>query len=91
MLFRREQSFRFSRIVSGTRLHFRPDQQEVPEATAQHLRSYVAQAKKLGVATAIAVNSHVELVRQIALEQEPELKLHVLHVPCWGVAGSEGD
>eukprot|EP00913_Durusdinium_trenchii_P025223 g23679.t1 len=82
--FRREQNFRFSRVVSGTRLHFRADVKEIPEATVQHLRAYVQQAHQLGVVAAIAVNSHVEQVKQIAAEVQPDLTLHVLHVPCWG-------
>lgn len=82
--FLREQNFNFSRIVSGTRLHFRPDVKEIPEATVHHLRGYVAQAKALGVTAAIAVNTHVDLVKQVAAEAEPDLTLHVLHVPCWG-------
>ncbi|CAE7385990.1 unnamed protein product [Symbiodinium sp. CCMP2592] len=81
---RNEQNFQFSRIVSGTRMHLKPDQSEIPEATAEHLRRYVQQARKLGVITAIAVNSHVDKVKQIAEEAEPDLTLHVLHVPCWG-------
>lgn len=81
---RHEQDFQFSRIVSGTRMHLKPDQSEIPEATAEHLRRYVQQARKLGVITAIAVNSHVDKVKQIAEEAEPDLTLHVLHVPCWG-------
>ena len=82
--FMREQTFNFSRVVSGTRLHFRPDVKEIPEATVHHLRGYVEQAKALGVIAAIAVNTHVDLVKQIAAEAEPNLTLHVLHVPCWG-------
>ena len=82
--FRREQTFKFSRVVSGTRLHFRPDVKEIPEATVHHLRGYVQQAKALGVTAAIAVNTHVDLVKQIAADAEPNLTLHVLHVPCWG-------
>ncbi|CAJ1429553.1 unnamed protein product, partial [Effrenium voratum] len=82
--FRREQDFQFSRIVSGTRLHLQPEVEAIPEATVQHLRAYVRQARQLGVITAIAVNSHVEQVKQVAAEAEPGLTLHVLHVPCWG-------
>ena len=82
--FMREQTFNFSRVVSATRLHFRPDVKEIPEATVHHLRGYVEQAKALGVIAAIAVNTHVDLVKQIATEAEPNLTLHVLHVPCWG-------
>ena len=82
--FRREQDFKFSRVVSGTRLHFRTETTEIPEATVAHLRSYVQQAAELGVRAAIAVNTHVEMVKQIAAEAAPNLKLEVLHVPCWG-------
>lgn len=82
--FLREQRFQFSRIVSATRLHLPADAEEIPEATAEHLRRYVSQAQALGVVTAIAVNGHVDQVRAICKETEPEAHVEVLHVPCWG-------
>ncbi|CAE8587639.1 unnamed protein product [Polarella glacialis] len=79
-----EQRFQFSRIVSATRLHLPPEAEEIPEATADHLRKYVSQAKMLGVVAAIAVNGHVDEVSRIAEETEPGFKVNILHVPCWG-------
>lgn len=80
----RQQEVQFRRIVSGTRLHLPAEAKAVPEATVDHLRRYATQARRLGTVTAIAVNSFVEEIRQIMLEAEPELQVHILHVPCWG-------
>eukprot|EP00927_Polykrikos_kofoidii_P041948 TRINITY_DN3582_c0_g1_i5.p1 TRINITY_DN3582_c0_g1~~TRINITY_DN3582_c0_g1_i5.p1 ORF type:complete len:842 (+),score=109.48 TRINITY_DN3582_c0_g1_i5:98-2527(+) len=71
-------------ILSATRLHLRADADEVPEVTRDHLRSYVQQARRLGVTVAIAVNSHEATVRGIVEEETPDLNVHVLSVPCWG-------
>lgn len=74
----------FRRIVSATRLHLPPDTETIPEATLKHLRNYVLAARRLGVVTAIAVNSHEEEVRRVGAEVAPDLEFHVLPVPCWG-------
>lgn len=80
----REGEEQFQRIVSATRLHLPTDATEIPEATEQHLRNYVKSSQRLGVVAAIAVNAHEALVKQIAEEEAPGFRLHVLPVPCWG-------
>mmetsp|Transcript_20724 Transcript_20724/g.44187 ORF Transcript_20724/g.44187 Transcript_20724/m.44187 type:complete len:835 (-) Transcript_20724:113-2617(-) len=74
----------FGNIVSATRLHLPADATELPEATVEHLRKYITQAKHLGVVTAIAVNAHELAVRRIAEETVPGFQINILPVPCWG-------
>mmetsp|Transcript_58789 Transcript_58789/g.108542 ORF Transcript_58789/g.108542 Transcript_58789/m.108542 type:complete len:766 (-) Transcript_58789:42-2339(-) len=76
-------SSQFRHVLSATRMHFPPENGEIPPATEQHLRAYMRSIKALGIQAAIAVNAQQARVQKIA-EELGLRELEVLHVPVWG-------
>jgi len=76
-------SSQFRHVLSATRMHFPPENGDIPPATEQHLRAYLRSIKVLGIQAAIAVNSQQARVQKIA-EELGVKDLEVLHVPVWG-------
>jgi MFS family permease len=74
----------FPQVLAATRLHFPQGSMGIPEATENHLRNFLMSTQALGAVAAIAVNTHVDLVRMIIEEVTGGFDAHVLHVPCWG-------